>query len=180
MKIDGEVKSVKRIEVKSKSSVILIHSKTETGLEEEHKCYPDSPNYYHLRSLLSAVIYKPNNFFCRNEVHSNLMTLILLRIDNQLQCIVGLAFTETKKFIVTTQPTNNEQFWHFTCSSGSIHLPSIEAILKNLHQTTVTAVKKKFEWIWLKLPCNVPLTTEKTWELILAANGHQFHYKESF
>ena len=36
------------------------------------------------------------------------MTLIILRIDNQLQYIVGLTFvTGTKDFIVTTQSTDN-------------------------------------------------------------------------
>ena len=38
------------------------------------------------------------------------MTLILLRIDNQLQCIVGLTYiTGTKDFMVTTQSTTNDQ-----------------------------------------------------------------------
>ena len=38
------------------------------------------------------------------------MTLILLRIDNQLQCIVGLTIiTGTKDFMVTTQSTNSDQ-----------------------------------------------------------------------
>ena len=38
------------------------------------------------------------------------MTLILLRIDNQLQCIVGLTIISgTKDFMVTTQSTNNDQ-----------------------------------------------------------------------
>ena len=57
VKIDGELKSIKRIELKSDSTTILIHTITEEGLEEEYKCYSDSPNYYHLRCLLSADIY---------------------------------------------------------------------------------------------------------------------------
>ena len=60
------------------------------------------------------------------------MTLILLRIDNQLQCLVGLTFiTGTKVFMVTTQSTNNDQITTFICSPESAHCPFIEAILKN-------------------------------------------------
>ena len=60
------------------------------------------------------------------------MTLILLRIDNQLQVIVGLTLiTGTKDFMVITQSTNNDQIKTFFCSPGSTHYPFIEAILKN-------------------------------------------------
>ena len=59
------------------------------------------------------------------------MTLILLGIDNQLQCIVGLTFiTGTKVFIVTTQSTDNDQITIFVCSPESVHYPFIAAILK--------------------------------------------------
>ena len=69
VKIDGKLKKVKRIEIKSDATTILIHTKTETGLEEEYKCYSDSPNYYHLRNLLSADIYIPSDIFCGNKEH---------------------------------------------------------------------------------------------------------------
>ena len=60
------------------------------------------------------------------------MTLILLRIDNQLQCIVGLTFiTGTKVFMVTTQSTNNDQITTFIYSPESTHSPFNEAIPKN-------------------------------------------------
>ena len=56
------------------------------------------------------------------------MTLILLRIDNQLQCIVGLTFiTGTKDFMVTTQSNDNDQITTFFCSPESAHYPFIEA-----------------------------------------------------
>ena len=67
VKIDGELKEVKRIEIKSDATTIVIHTKTETGLEEEYKCYSDSPNYYHLRILLSADIYIPSDIVCGNK-----------------------------------------------------------------------------------------------------------------
>ena len=67
LKIDGGLKKVKRIVMKSDSTIIVIHTKTETGLKEEYKCYSDSPNYYHLRSLLSADIYVPSDFVWGNK-----------------------------------------------------------------------------------------------------------------
>ena len=69
VKTDGDLKKVKRIEIKSDSKTILMHTETETGLQEEYKCYSDSPNYYHLRSLLSAVIYIPSDIVCGNDEH---------------------------------------------------------------------------------------------------------------
>ena len=60
------------------------------------------------------------------------MTLILLRIDNQLQCFVGLTFiTRAKDFMVTTQSTSNDQETTFICSPNSAHYSFIEAMLKN-------------------------------------------------
>ena len=64
VKIDGELKKVKRNETKSDPTTIVIHTKT--GLEE-YKCYSDSPNYYHFRSLLSADIYIPSDIVCGNK-----------------------------------------------------------------------------------------------------------------
>ena len=69
VKIDGQLKKVKRIEIKSDATTILIHTKTEKGLKEEYKCYSDSPNFYHLRSLLSADIYTPSDIVCGNKEH---------------------------------------------------------------------------------------------------------------
>ena len=60
------------------------------------------------------------------------MLLILLRIENQLQCIVGLTFiTGTKDFMVTTQSTKNDQVTTFICSPNSAHYSFIEAMLRN-------------------------------------------------
>ena len=69
VKIDGELKSVKRIELNSDATTILIHTTTEEGKAEENKCHSDSPNYYHLRGLLSADIYKISDIICGNEEH---------------------------------------------------------------------------------------------------------------
>ena len=67
VKIDGELKSIKRIELKSDAMAIPIHTKTDEGLEEEYKCTSDSPNYYHLRCFLSADIYIISDIICGNE-----------------------------------------------------------------------------------------------------------------
>ena len=73
------------------------------------------------------------------------MTLILLRIDNQLQVIVGLTLiTGTKDFMVITQSTNNDQIKTFLCSPGSTHYPFIEAILKNPPPNHIKSQNGKF------------------------------------
>ena len=77
------------------------------------------------------------------------MTPIFLRIDNQLQCIVGLTFiTGTKDFMVTTQSTNNDQITTLHCSPGSTHYPFIETILKN---PPPNHIKSKNGEFWMNL-----------------------------
>ena len=67
VKIDGELKSRKRIELKSDATTILIHTITDEGLEEEYKCFSDSRNYYQLRCFLSAEIYIISDINCGNK-----------------------------------------------------------------------------------------------------------------
>ena len=69
VKTDGELKTMKNNEIKKDSTTILIHTNTETSLEEEYRCYPDSPNYYHLFSLLATDIYIPSDINCGNMEH---------------------------------------------------------------------------------------------------------------
>ena len=69
VKIDGELKSMKRIELKSDATTILIHTITDEGLEEEYKCFSNSPNHYNLRCLMSADIYIISDIICGNEEH---------------------------------------------------------------------------------------------------------------
>ena len=74
------------------------------------------------------------------------MTLVHLRIDNQLQCFVGLTFTTgTKDSMVTTQSTNSDHITTFICSPESIHYPFIEAILKSLPRITLKVRTGNFE-----------------------------------
>ena len=70
VKIDGVLKSIKRIELKSDALTILIHTITKEGQEEEYTCHSDSPYNYHLRCLLSADIYIVSDIICGNEEHT--------------------------------------------------------------------------------------------------------------
>ena len=67
VKIDGELKAIKRIELTFDSKTILRHIETETGTEEVYKCPSESRNYYHLRKLLSSDLYIPSDIVCGNE-----------------------------------------------------------------------------------------------------------------
>ena len=70
VKSDGELKSIKRIKLKSDATAILVHTLTEKGQEEEYKCFSDSPIYYHLRCLLSADIFIINDITSGNKEHN--------------------------------------------------------------------------------------------------------------
>ena len=67
VKIDGQLKTIKRIELKSDSKTILLHIETETGTEEVYNCPSESPNYYHLRKLLPSEVCIPSGIVCGNE-----------------------------------------------------------------------------------------------------------------
>ena len=67
VKIDGQLKAIKTIELTSDSKTILLHTETETGKEEVYKCPSGSHNYYHLSKLLSSEIYIPSDIICGNE-----------------------------------------------------------------------------------------------------------------
>ena len=67
VKIDGQLKAIKRIELTYDSKTILLHIETDTGKEEVYNCLSESPNYYHLRRLLSSEIYIRSDIVCGNE-----------------------------------------------------------------------------------------------------------------
>ena len=67
VKIDGQLKTIKRDELTSDSTTILLHIEIETGIEEVYKCPSESPNYYHLRKLLSSEIYISSDIVCGKE-----------------------------------------------------------------------------------------------------------------
>ena len=65
MEIDGQLKSIKRNELTSDSTTILIHTETETRVEEMYKVPSESPEYHQLRKLPSD-IYTPSDIVCKN------------------------------------------------------------------------------------------------------------------
>ena len=122
VKINGQLKTIKRIELTSDTKTILLHIETQTGKEDVYNCPSGSPNYYHLRKLLSSEIYIPCDIVCGNENFIIQMTLTLLNIDNQHQIIVSIVFNNiTKEFRVLTESTNDEQITAIICTPGSTH-----------------------------------------------------------
>ena len=67
VKIDGQLKAIKRIELRSDSTTILLHIKTELKTEEVYKFPSESPKYYHLRRLSSSDMFIPCDIVCGNE-----------------------------------------------------------------------------------------------------------------
>ena len=72
VKIDGQIKAIETIERTFDSKTILLHIETETGTKEVYKCPSESPNFCHLRKLLSSEIYFPGNVVCGNEEKTSL------------------------------------------------------------------------------------------------------------
>ena len=62
--------------------------------------------------------------------------------------------------MVTTQSTNNDRIKTFLCSPGSTHYHFLKPYSKTLLRITFEAKTENFESIWLKPPCDVPLTTK--------------------
>ena len=67
VKIDRQIKAIKKFELTSDSKTILLHIETETGTEEVYECASESHNRYHWRKLLSPEIYIPSDIVCGNK-----------------------------------------------------------------------------------------------------------------
>ena len=67
VEIDGQLKTIKRIELTSDTKTILLHIQTKAGKEEVYNCPSGSRHCYHLRKLLSSGIYIPSDIVCGNE-----------------------------------------------------------------------------------------------------------------
>ena len=73
------------------------------------------------------------------------MTLKFLRIDKQLQCIVGLMFiTGTEDFMVTTQSTNNDQINTFLAHLDQLIIFLLKLYSRTLLRITLKARTKNF------------------------------------
>ena len=67
VKIDGQLKAIKRIELTFPSTTILLPTQTETGTEEVYKCPSGSPNFYHMLKPVSSEVYKHSDINCGNK-----------------------------------------------------------------------------------------------------------------
>ena len=67
VKIYGQIKTMKRIELTSDSKTLPLQIETEIGTEKVYNCPSGTPIYYHLRKLLSSEIYIPCDIVCGNE-----------------------------------------------------------------------------------------------------------------
>ena len=127
VKIDAQVKAIKRIEQTSDSKTFLLHIETATWKEEVYKCPSVSPNYYPLRKFLSSEIYIPSDIVCGNESFFIQMQLTLLNIDNQHQILASIIFNNiTEEFKLITESTNDERKTAFICTPGSSLFSFIE------------------------------------------------------
>ena len=145
VKLDEQIKTIKRIELTSDSKTILLHIETEKMTEEVYNCPSESPNYYHLRKVLSSEIYIPSDIVCGNEDFIIWMTLTLLNIDNQHQIIVSITFNNiTKEFRVITESITDEQITAFICIPESSHYSFTEALFKNPPPVLIKSQDGKF------------------------------------
>ena len=87
------------------------------------------------------------------------MTLILLRVDNQLQYIVGLTFIlGTKDFMVTTQSANNDQITTFSCSPNQLIIFLLKLYSRTLLRITLkvrTENSKRLFATYIFIPGNL-------------------------
>ena len=67
VKIDGQSKAIKRIELTSDLTTIPLHIETETGIIGVYFCRFGSPNYYHFRKLLSSEVNIPSDIAWGNK-----------------------------------------------------------------------------------------------------------------
>ena len=145
VKIDGQLKTIKRIELMSDSKTILLHIETETGTEKVYNCPSESPNYYHLRKLLSSEIYIPSDIVYGIENFVIWMTLTLLNIDSQQQIILSITFNNiTEEIKIITESTNDDQVTAFICTPESSHYSFIETSFKNPPPVLIKSQNGKF------------------------------------
>ena len=67
VKIDGQLKRIKKFELKASSTTIYIHTEDEEGNLEVYKCPQTLVNYKHIRRLFATDIFIPGVLECGNE-----------------------------------------------------------------------------------------------------------------
>ena len=85
VKIVGQLKTIKRIELTSDSATILLHVEGELGFEEVYKRPFNSLHHHALRNFCSSDIFIVSDIVCGIKDYLILMTLSLtLTINNRL------------------------------------------------------------------------------------------------
>ena len=67
VKGDGQLKRIRKYELKSSSTTIFIRTEDEERNLEVYKCPQASINYKHIRRLFAADAFRPGDFECGNE-----------------------------------------------------------------------------------------------------------------
>ena len=135
VKIDGQLKTIRRIELTSNSKTILLHTATETGKEEVYNCPSESPHYYHLRTLLSSEIYIPNNIVCGNETLAIKMTTKFLEIYDEIYIIKRLTYYyTTQSYKIDTETLGTWEKVTFSCPQNLQISHSLTAFIRILLQ----------------------------------------------
>ena len=103
VKIDGQLKSIKKFETKSSSTTIYIHSEDEEESLKIYKCPLKSVNNKHIRRLFAPHICVPRDLECGNEE--------LIIWMHQLDVSISQSHTNTRLNRIT-----------FNCNWKSINL----------------------------------------------------------
>ena len=69
VKIDGQLKRIKKFELKSSSTTIYFHTEDEEGNLEVYKCPQTSINYKYIRRLFATDIFIRGDLESGNEEH---------------------------------------------------------------------------------------------------------------
>ena len=67
VKIIGHLESIKRIELTSVSTFIVLHNETETRTQNLYVCPSETVDHHHLPKLFPSDIYIASDFVCGNR-----------------------------------------------------------------------------------------------------------------
>ena len=141
VKIDGQLKTIKRIELTSNSKTILLHTATETGKEEVYICPSGSPHYYHLRKFLASEFYIPCDIVCANETSTIWMTTIFFDINDEIYIIKRLTYYfTTQSYKIDTETLGTWEKATFSCPSEPPNFAFIEGFFKNPPPTKIVSM----------------------------------------
>ena len=147
VKVDAQMKSVKRNELTAHSALILVYTKTEAKVKEVCKCPSDSLKHYPLRNLISSSISYLSDIVFGNKAIVIKMTLTLFILYKQHQISLSPNFKNTTKdynIIVITESTSDEQISISIYTPGSFQHSTIKALFQNPQPIVVKSQDGKF------------------------------------